>query len=250
MRGTINRATTIYKGITVNYVYCLTCNNLSFTDSLPSGLGGAKVYKVAFDGITALVNDVEQCELEGNIQHAITHQEVVNAALELYSSVIPCRFGTLFPSNSNILVFLKKHHNLLNEYLTRLEGKVEMGIKTTFNHKDKTEYTKKTNTGTGYLLRKMEELDDIRKLEQEADEFTEKLNQVMYTLWSDVKVQKQFKERTLLLSICYLVAKSNIPDFKEKYQEFKTRNPDVKLLYTGPWPPYTFANINFNESKG
>jgi len=47
-----------------------------------------------------------------------------------------------------------------------------------------------------------------------------------------------------LLSLYYMVDKSKLLSFKLAYRKFKRENPGLRLLYTGPWAPYNFADID------
>ncbi|MFQ5842995.1 MAG: GvpL/GvpF family gas vesicle protein, partial [Thermodesulfobacteriota bacterium] len=248
----------------MKYVYCLVRNAPPVPDVFPLGLGGAEVHDVSFGGISALISDIdiELCvrnksgQLAGNVQNALVHQEVVDAALRLSKSVIPCRFGTWFSDDRKVLMLLKEHYARLDALLTKLEGRIEVSVQTIFNRKDTatppgtrgqgdagtrrqgdTETRRQGDKGISYLLRKKEQFDAVKELKEEADRFSRELNQAMSPFWSDVKVQKITQEETLLLSLYYLVDEQELPSFRLAYQKFKGENPSLKLLYTGPWAP-------------
>ncbi len=256
----------------MKYVYCIIRDNLTLPASFPSGLGNASVYKVCFDSIVALVSDAVPNAVDNNIQNVIAHQEIVKSVSGPSSSIIPCRFGALFQSDNDIIALLEKHHDIIDKHLTNLDGKAEIGIKAVFMSKSTMpDVTSKDacptgckaprpvgqasllvpsgKTGTDYLMKKKEKFDSIKMLERQADEITENLHQATSPLWADVKVSKQIIQGALILNICYLILWQNIPDFKRKFQEFENSNSDIKLFYTGPWAPYTFADINFSENK-
>lgn len=244
----------------MKYVYCLA-KDVNSNDAFPPGLGGTKVHHVSFEGISALISDVDSDQLAGDVQNAMAHQEVVNAALKFSKSVIPCRFRTLFLDDEKILALLKKHYALLDAQLARLEGKIEVSVQVIFNQRESTRSvstaipeTPKAEgqkeslmDGINYLLKKKERFDAIKELSEKADRFSREMNQAMSPLWSEVKVQKRSTDKTLLLSLCYLVDQQNLSSFKQVYQKFKRENPSLKLLYTGPWPPYSFVDLNLRK---
>lgn len=246
----------------IKYIYCLVRDVVAEPDAFPPGLDGAKVYHISSRAISALISDIHSHQLVGNLQNALVHQEVVDAALRHSKSVIPCRFGTWFPDDKKILMVLKKHYARLDAQLTKLEGKMEVSVQTIFNQqgagadptttpqKPKEKESEKPLTiGTSYLLKKKEQFDAIKELEEEADRFSEELSQAMSPFWSDVKAQKRSTDEKLLLSVCYLVEQQKLSSFKHAYQNFKKRKPNLKLLYTGPWAPYTFADIDLHADK-
>ena len=243
----------------MKYVYCLARDVAAGADTFPPGLNGAEVYHISFERISALISDVDSAGTRHTAplvseQNALVHQAVVDAALKLSASVIPCRFGTLFPDHENILTLLRKHYTRLDDHLMKLAGKIEVSVQTILKRRADLESVSEAahsgtreqeDAGVSYLLGKKEKYDAIKELEEEADRFSQELNQAMSPFWSDVKVQKRSTDDRLVLGVCYLVDQQELSSFKSAYQRFKRENPGLKLLYTGPWAPYTFADIEF-----
>jgi hypothetical protein len=234
----------------MKYVYCLATYDPCIKHSFPSGLNGAAVRQISFKGIGVLISDLDSNRLDVNISNVLAHQEVVKSALCISRSVIPCRFGTLFPEDDSVLWPLKEHYEAIIDQLAKLEGKMEVSIQAIFNRKiapSIMEERKESMTaGAMYLLRKKEQFDVNKALKEEAERFGQKLHQAISPFWSDVKVQKQLVEKKLLLNVCYLVDQQDIPSFKLAYERFKGENSSRKLLYTGPWPPYSFADVDLS----
>jgi len=245
----------------VKYIYCLTRDaGQSAFDAYRLGLGGSEVHPISFKGISALINEVDSNQIISSFQNALIHQAIVYEALEHSRSTIPCRFGTLFPDDKNILMFLREHYARLDDRLTRLEGKMEVGVQAIFNGKTiaagleargqgDTETRGQGDTGISYLLEKKKQFDAVRELDEEADSFIQELNEAMSPLWFEVKAEKRRTEQAFLLSVCYLVGQKNLSSFKIAYQRFKRDKPNLRLLYTGPWPPYGFADMDFRPNK-
>ena len=234
----------------MKYVYCLATHDPCIERSLPLGLNGAAVRQISFKGISVLTSDLDSEWLSVNISNVLAHQEVVKAALCISRSVIPCRFGTLFPEDDSVLWLLKEHYDAIIGQLAKLEGKMEVSIQAIFNREiapaGVEERRKHKKAGAIYLFRKKEQFDVIKALKEEAERFSQKLHQAISPFWSDVKVQKQLVEKKLLLNACYLVDQQDIPSFKLAYERFKGENSSRKLLCIGPWPPYSFADLDFS----
>lgn len=240
---------------TLKYIYCLVRNTEIGPEAFPRGLDGAEIHHASFSGVGALISSLDHAHLVSSVQSILDHQAVVVASLKLFRSIIPCRFGTLFSDEESILTFLKEHYLCIDAQLTRLEGKIEVSVHAIFNGKmDDEETGSFPLSGIDYLLRKKEKFDAIRVLEEEADRFNRDLNKALSPLWSEVKVQRvpgvsSPGEKKLLNSICYLVEQQKLLDFKNVYQRFKSDKPSLRLLYTGPWPPYSFADIDLHAGK-
>ena len=47
----------------------------------------------------------------------------------------------------------------------------------------------------------------------------------------------------LLLAAAYLVERTKIKQYRNKITEVRAKRPELHFLLSGPWPPYSFANI-------
>ena len=83
-------------------------------------------------------------------------------------------------------------------------------------------------------------LEDIRRKEdRQIQTWREELNKLSVKSVAGDK----FSER-LLLNNSFLVEKNRFAQFSDKVGELEQKYPDLKFLYSGPWPAYSFVNIN------
>ena len=56
----------------------------------------------------------------------------------------------------------------------------------------------------------------------------------------------------LLLAAGHLVERGSVAQFREIVKAARAERPELKFLISGPWPPYSFANIEleFNALFG
>ena len=47
----------------------------------------------------------------------------------------------------------------------------------------------------------------------------------------------------MLASVFHLVESANTQKYQEIVQEIRNNRPDLSIRLSGPWPPYSFANI-------
>lgn len=240
----------------MKYVYCLT-RNIESTDEFPSGLGDMKVYQVKFQNTSVLVSNMDCTELQldvrilDDIQNVLVHQKVVQKAWELSISIIPCRFGTILASEEKIISLLEKHYEILENELKRLEDKLEVSVRAIFSESDikeakREEVENQKSNGIKYLLEKKEKFDVVRELDAKAKKFKRRLNEATESLWTEIKTQKRSLDNGLLFSIYYLMDRDSLSPFRLSYQHFKEKHPELNLLYTGPWPPYSFTEVNLS----
>ena len=76
-----------------------------------------------------------------------------------------------------------------------------------------------------------------------ASEILESLNKL------SVKSAKgdNFSDR-LLLNHSFLVEKNKFSKFSNEIAKLEEKHKDLKFVYTGPWPPYSFVNIKISGS--
>lgn len=234
----------------MNYLYCLTSTGGS-RQSFPPGINGAKVYLVSFGSLTALVSDVGPESLAGTAEEAAAHGEIVNRAWQAGGGVIPFRFGTVFAKNSDVLSLLKKHRISFEACLNRLAGKIEVGIKAIFGNGSMvaaplniTRCSRRgLSQGERYLLKKRERYRAGRQQLEKAEQFSRALKEGTASLWEEIKIEKQRSDKGLVVTFCYLLDRGELSCFKVAYQRLRKEWPGLKLLYSGPWPPYTFAQV-------
>lgn len=239
----------------MKYIYCLVGDTES-ANGLPPGLSGMKVYLVSAKGVAALVSDVNPDQVIANAQNAMVHHEVVQAALGLAPSVIPCRFGTVLHDEGKILSLLKTCSAQLNARLTKVRNKVEVGVEIivngiatpTLQRWETNGRRERLTVGEQYLLVKRQRYEVARALREQAERLSRELNEAITPLSTEVKVQQRFINDGLLLILCYLIDRDKLSSFHHAYQQFKMRWPGVKLLYTGPWPPYSFTEFSLIPS--
>jgi len=46
-----------------------------------------------------------------------------------------------------------------------------------------------------------------------------------------------------VVAAAHLVERDKIPQYKERLAAARKNRPELHFLFSGPWPPYSFANI-------
>lgn len=233
----------------MKYIYCLA-SPVAASPVLPRGLGGREVQPISCRSISALVSDMAATHLVGNASNALEHQAVVQAAVQLSSAVMPCRFGTLLADEAQLLALLQQHYAAYEAELARLRDKLEVGVQAIFSGSqvdpEPALGAVGLTAGTQYLLAKRRQSEASRAWHDTAEDFAQTLNVATTPLWTEVKAQKRPLQQGLLLSLCYLVQRDQVSAFRHIYEQVRRSSPQLKLLYTGPWPPYSFTAIDLS----
>lgn len=229
----------------MQYLYCFV-RGVENGAPLPYGFGGKQVRLLSAADISALVSENSPLAAPREIASVLVHQQVVYQALELSRSIIPCRFGIWVADEASILSLLQKNASLLNNYLTQLEGKLEVEIQAIFETQQAKERTTRAGLTAGeqYLLTKKERYDGKPGLSVQGQKLARELKKATSPFWVMAKTEEQAIQQKRLLRLFCLVEKKQLSSFRRAYTNLNRTALKCKLLYSGPWPPYSFAEVH------
>ncbi len=178
-----------------------------------TGLRNRPIQKIDFKDISALISfypDLHPAAEESEVMH---HAEVLNK-LAPKTAIIPMAFGTVFKEQEILETVLAKAYPAIKKTLGLIKGKIELGVKV---------IKKESEDVPGEINKNiLEELNKLSVKNVQGDKFSDRL----------------------LLNNFFLVNKNRFSSFSNKIAELERKYPDLKFRYTGPWPAYSFVNIN------
>jgi Gas vesicle synthesis protein GvpL/GvpF len=225
------------------YVYCL----MEGLDELPhslQGIAGAAVRLLSLEKLSLLVSDFAGDVVPVTRENALAHAAVVQSVLE-WTTPLPFRFGALV-TEEQIQSYVVAKYEALGAKLEQVRGCVEMSVKIIWDR----EWTEEPATniahekpGTAFLSEKRREIVGGEACAQEAKRVAE---------WLEGQVRRAVREmdfRTnatskLLLTSAYLVERARLNEFRLRVTEARQQRPELHFLVSGPWAPYSFANID------
>ena len=120
--------------------------------------------------------------------------------------------------------------------LERVRGCVELGVRALVPPPERAE----ASSGGAYMRAR---LDERRELEGLADELDLPLAGLARQATRTVGATER-----LLLSAAYLVPEDGVAGFRELVERLQTAHPELGIVCTGPWPPYSFATAEGGSS--
>lgn len=234
----------------MKYIYCLVRGD-GDCRGFPLGVDGMPIHSIRVGGISALVSDVTSGGAERTLENALAHHGVVSQALACFPAVLPCRFGTIVEDESRVAALLTARYPRLEGYLDRFQGKVEVGIKAIFEegcleaHEPRGGGAQEGRTpAERYLFEKRAQFRRAEALKAQAERLTHALQEATSPFVEAVKAErKPFGEGLIVMLYC-LMEQARLPSFKQGYEQVRQGYPQVRFLYTGPWPPYSFADMD------
>jgi Gas vesicle synthesis protein GvpL/GvpF len=222
------------------YAYCL-CADLDTFDNSVSGVSQAAVRVLKVGDISVVVSDCEAVPVTQ--ENMLAHAAVVRSVFTR-TTTVPFRFGT-HATEQQLQSFITTNKQAILNKLAHLRGCIEMDLKTTWQSSNSAppKPDPAAGPGTAFLREKRRELLGDEQAAAQRSELSGILRTELGSLIKDEKIGLQPSEKPLPARVFHLVESSKIQEYRDKVQEFSQRRPELKLEVSGPWPPYSFANI-------
>lgn len=185
---------------------------------------------------------------------AILCHEALVEALAVHHRALPVRFGTVFSDARAVAEALAERYESLAGDLQRIGDKVELGLVALWRASrervdaapverpdEASSHAPSTRAGARYLqarrsayARADADKAAARQLAREVD-----LALRDYTLDRRLVL---VNERGLVLRASYLVLPGDVAAVRGAVDDLRDRRPDVALVLSGPWPPYSFVS--------
>ena len=207
------------------YVYAFVSAPASLPDV--SGVGGSPLGARRIDVLDAVVSEHDR-PVDTSETAVLEHARVVEALAGANEGVLPARFGGMHADEAALAAAVAGRGELV-EALGRVRGCVELGLRVLGGAGSQVSAA----TGAEYMRARLERR---RKLERLADE----LHVPLAALARDSTLALGTTPR-LLLTAAYLVPRGDVEAFGETVASLQAAHPELGIVCTGPWPPYSFA---------
>ena len=228
------------------YAYCLA----SGVDTLPEpvqGISAAPVRLLKLEDLGVLVSDLDAEAVPVTRENALAHAAVVRSVLDK-TTPLPFRFGTLV-DEQQLRNYISARKRAIDTKLKLVSDCVEMSVKIIWDvsgdrQREPLERYQDKERGIGAMFlaeKRREILGDERRAAQAA-ELSEWLHESLSGLVRDELVTVRPAEK-LVMSAAFLVERLKFEQYRERVAGLRAGRPDLHFLLSGPWPPYTFANV-------
>jgi hypothetical protein len=181
------------------------------------GMNDEEVYAIPYRNIAAVVSDSPMVDYEMTEDNIRRHEEVLRRVMENHT-VVPVEFGTTIKNERILRRLLTKAYEPTRECLRLVDSMVELGAKAVLNGEIVSTNPEKRKEYASDILGS---LSTIAKQAVAGDLFSDRL----------------------ILNTSFLVNKKDIEVFSSEVARLQEKYPMLKLLYSGPWPPYNFVYI-------
>ena len=223
------------------YAYCLLEDRDAF-DATTRGISGGEVQLLQVEEFAVLVSKFDGETVAVTRENALDHAAVVRSVLD-QTTPLPFRFGTLV-AEQQLRSYIAARKPALQSRFAHVRGGVEMSVKI-IRQVSAAQATAKSSeiiSGTTFLEVKRREILGSEQNVAEAREISTWLHEQVESVIRDEKNTVRPSEK-LVLAAAHLVDRDKIPQYKEFMTKARESRPELHFLLSGPWPPYSFANI-------
>lgn len=214
------------------------------------------VRSIEHGDLAAVVSEVPSGVVESTRSNLLAHERV-NADVLHEHTLVPMSFGTVFRSGEDVIELLRSAHDAFAGVLEKMRGKVEFGLKVSWDRdavieaignddEDVRELREDIAQGAGFGERmRYGQLVDAA-LERRADvcvaEFLERLRDVCVASRCNDTVGEK-----MIMNAAFLVERSQEAAFDARLQEIARDHAGLRFQLTGPWAPYNFVAIRLRR---
>jgi hypothetical protein len=230
-----------------------------------TGIGGAgeSVYTVHHGDVAAVVSKTSVFIFDPTRENALAHEHVIETVMKTHT-IIPMSFGTVFRTDQDIKEVLKSIYPSLKDVLKQMSGKLEFGLKVTWDrdrvieelkrdheeiHRFHIELTKKHLQSTYFARMQLGRMIDKALAERSAD-YVREIYDALRSICVASRDNKPIGDK-MIMNAAFLIERNREADFDNAVNKVAQKFSDrLNFKYTGPWPPYNFVNIRLKLERG
>ncbi len=244
------------------YLYAVLSGTQAAGEVGRIGIEGGEVYSVTAGDIVAAVSRVSRPRLRPERKHLLAHQAVLRRLME-HGTVLPAAFGLIARSDEAVRGLLLENSALFQEQLERVAGKVEMGLRVSWNAPDLVDYFVATHPKLGAARERIqshsgvsrEELIEVGRLfercrEADREAHAERVAAVFQQWGIELKWNPPQGEREVINVAC-LVPRGELGGFDKVIEAAAADFDDhFTFEFNGPWAPHSFTELKLTAAQG
>jgi hypothetical protein len=232
------------------YAYCLIEDLPAEILEGAAGVGGSPLVLVRRGPLSAVVSEFDARAVPATRENVLEHSRV-NALVLARTTPLPFRFGTL-ADERRLADYMEKSEGQLLAALARVRGCVEMGAKVIWDAaagaqveaeaeaEDDDAMPAPQGSGTAFLLAKRRAALGDESQKRRAEEVAGLLAARLEGLARESAVEVN-PSGSLVVRAAHLVARGREEEYRERVRALGRERDDLRLVASGPWPPYSFS---------
>jgi len=232
------------------YAYCVGDQLADEMLEGASGVAGAPLLLLRRGRLAVVASPFEGKAVPATRENVLEHSRV-NGLVLAHTTPLPFRFGTL-ADEQRLGEHLEKNEDALVSALARVRGCVEMGAKVIWDAAAQSEAqgaaedegraveASAQGAGTEFLLAKQRALKGAEALKARAEEVAALVAAGVEGLARESSVEVN-PSGSLVVRAAHLVERGREEEYRERLRALGAGRDDLRLMLSGPWPPYSFS---------
>jgi hypothetical protein len=222
------------------YVYAIVGRDTPLP--APGSGGAAELTLVRWRGLAAVMGRMAYEDARVSMEAVLQHEAVVEAVRQ-QGPALPVRFGTLFRDATAVVSALVERYDPLVADLDRLGDKVELSVTALWaappaDSDSIADAAAGSSAGGRYLRARAAELRRDDAMRTRARGVAGELDEVLGKLSLERRVSLLPTPRVAVRT-AWLLEPGQVAAFRSAFASIRQR--ELRLLLTGPWPPYSFV---------
>ena len=209
--------------------------------------------------LTALVSPVQDPHFKPDVMrtsmsdsswlkdHVRRHADVL-AEAQAVQTVIPMRFGCVFSNPSEVKAFVQQREEKLEEALDRLHNRSEFSVRVRFEGHGADAELEGVPAGVAdFLKQAARDVEHAPRPDGIADRIHAHLSR-----FAGKAVRNTLLDAELMMHATYLVTVAGEDEFRGEIRKLSSEFHalGIRIEVSGPWPPYHFVDIDFDDREG
>ncbi len=221
------------------------------------GIDGESVYLISGNQIAAVVSNFSNGKIRPERRNIAAHQAVLKRLMEK-ETPLPITFGVIAEGEKEIKRILSLNRKSFAEQLRRVNGKVEMGLRVTWDVTNIFEYFVNTHAeirvARDQFLGKnrvptQEEKIEVgrlfdRTLQEDREEHTDRVEAILSSACYEIKRNAPRTERDVMNLACLVGREAVDKDFEAAvFEAARGFDNNFSFDFNGPWAPHNFVDV-------
>jgi len=216
------------------------------------GLDNKTVHGIHYKDVGALVSDYPRVDSIKLLRKNLApYHQVVRKASEHFTT-IPAKFGQIARDVGEVNIALRSNYQMIRKELTRLDGKVEMGLKVNWDVEDVFQYFIRKDQKLRIIRDQIMSGDKSRKnlidfggyfherMDKDREQITEK---VLAALPPGEARVEDIHDDNMIANMTLLIGKDFRKQLEDAIDELgKSMGNEYSFQLDGPWPPFSFVD--------
>jgi hypothetical protein len=228
--------------VTGIHIYCIAPAS-HFPAPELTGLDGAALRAADAAGLSFWFS-AHAARPDASLDRVRVHNDVARAAMTTLVTPVPVRFGQWFDDTAAAAAKVAENVEHWRERLTHFAGRAEYGVRVLPLHDEphsaRDVHPAPASSGRAYMEALAQRQAEAERMRSTAEELAVTLSAQLSDLIADSRADLCPDSRTVL-SMAHLVAWRDAEAYHSRMQSVRAAHTELRLLFSGPWPPYSFV---------